>query len=311
MLRFGHVFCQHGSTVFIHKSHVQFGDPYQLTGCGHQLIHLYDMFFLAGLSSRIHMVRDMHLCAYTVNNCQTVCFPLFNPLNQALQLLVVVPVRFQIIIVDKQLHICRTMGAGQFHCRTYVVLTQIILPVEVVLGICFRYIACRLKVIEAVAVTICTGEWFIHHIPGQYIPFSCFHHTCNPGIHRPCECIGLLFRCLRHLVSRFFDLPYNVIEIVSVGFTKYREIESDGAHSFLCACNCACVGVFLPFSCKAGATHHGIVEISTWLCMCLGFSCGGFFRTDLHTEAISFTGGEHIGNLHKELCIPGIHRIIT
>ena len=100
------------------------------------------MFFLTFQSVRISIARDMHLSTDTINLGHAISFPIMNPLNQALQLTIVVPIAFQVIIVDEEFQFLRVaimvgkaLASISHGCANIVEVAEIILPVEIVLCI--------------------------------------------------------------------------------------------------------------------------------------------------------------------------------
>ena len=100
------------------------------------------MFFLTFLSVRISIARDMHLRCDTINLGHAISLPILDPLNQTLQLAIVVPIALQVIIIDEEFQFLRvtimggkTLASCSYSSANIINVTQIILPVEIVLCI--------------------------------------------------------------------------------------------------------------------------------------------------------------------------------
>ena len=80
----------------------------------------------------------MHLGTDTIDPCNSVRLPYAYPMDEAPELLVVIPVRFEIIVVDEKSERSRTaifclILSGLCNYDTYIILrSQIILPVEII-----------------------------------------------------------------------------------------------------------------------------------------------------------------------------------
>ncbi len=168
----------------------------------------------------------MHLCSDPIDDCFTISLPFFDPLDQALQLLVVVPVRFQIVVVNEQLCL----------------LARVCVPASLLCGHSYHpgNPASRSCSWHRLPIHFLLtggrrgrrryhlhGEGFVYHIPGKYIAICSCHHTFNPSVHGPGEGVSLLFGSEWNLVARFLDFPHNVIEIIGVGFLEFRKVESN------------------------------------------------------------------------------------
>lgn len=98
------------------------------------------MIFLALLSFGIHVVGYVHLSTDTVDNCFAVRFPTCNPLNQALELLVVVPVAFKVVVVDEELEVGGVASellevlTSKLNGDANEVVAQIVAPEELLIG---------------------------------------------------------------------------------------------------------------------------------------------------------------------------------
>ena len=216
MLCFSHILRLHTSAILVYIAHIEFGNLHEFTALCQDLEHLFHMIFLALLCNSISIATHVHLCTNTVNLRHTVSFPLFNPMYQTLNLLIVIPVRLQIIVVDKEFQRINTtiLGiilTGSSHNNAHIVfVTQVVLPVEVILSIFCRDIFGRLQSIESFTVITTSRNSFVHYIPSGHITASSFHHTFYPVVHGPCKGIFLLFgsqfkACLVRRISLTFS----------------------------------------------------------------------------------------------------------
>ena len=112
------------------------------------------MLFLALLSFGIHVVGYVHLSTDTVDNCFAVRFPTCDPLDQALELLVVVPVAFKVVVVDEELEVGGVASeflevlTGKLNGDANEVVAQVVAPEELLIGI--AGVVSRLKVVTLI-----------------------------------------------------------------------------------------------------------------------------------------------------------------
>ena len=89
------------------------------------------MFFCILLKVDIFIATDMHLRTDTVDFGYTVSLPFLDPVDKTLHLLIIVPIGLQIVVVDEECQILRTILAGEATSLTDVVeIAQMILPIE-------------------------------------------------------------------------------------------------------------------------------------------------------------------------------------
>ena len=130
----------------------------------------------------------MHLRADTVNLGYAVCLPLFNPLDERLDLLVVIPVGLQVVVVNEQFNILWTILASQsVNFANVINVAQEVLPEEIrTTDIpCTPLISIGVlqRVVVLAVVTIASNS-LIHHIPGFHLAVAGFHHALDPLLHR-------------------------------------------------------------------------------------------------------------------------------
>ena len=165
----------------------------------------------------------MHLSTDTIDLSNAILLPTLDPIDERLNLVVVVPVAFEVIVVDEELEL--TIVATLLFERLSIVLASktnsltdilevahAILPEEVV-GIVGTSM---LESIETTVITI-TCDCLVDNIPSLDMTLTCFHHSCNPLIHCPDESIVFLFWSQRNsaLDLLFYLRPYtDIIEVV-------------------------------------------------------------------------------------------------
>ena len=143
----------------------------------------------------------MHLCTDTVDLCFTIRFPTFDPINQTLYFFIVIPPRFQIIVVDEEFQISRIttifckIFAGKLDWNTSIIIAQEVLPVEVLspYSIIVR-IGSWLKSIITITIITTSRNRFIHNIPCSYRASAGFHHAFYPTFKLVGEYFFLFFR---------------------------------------------------------------------------------------------------------------------
>ena len=211
-----HVGGLYGVAVLIADAHVKLSDSHELARFGHKLKHLDDMLFLAPLGGRVEMIADVHLASDTVNLGDSIAFPLLNPLYEAFQFLVVVPIAFKVIVVDEKLEIGRIptifleILAGKPDRYTCEIITKVILPIELV-----RHVA-RLcsRMLEVVTLAPRSSlDGLIDNIPIRHITLSRLHHTFHPTFHLVGQHLGLLFGCEFYGISALLNLKLNIVDI--------------------------------------------------------------------------------------------------
>ena len=103
----------------------------------------------------------MHLTADTINLGNAISLPILDPLFQTLQLAIAVPITLQVIVIDEELQILRVstsiskaLASCSYSSANIIKVTQVILPVEIVLGIIGRNCTTcgRLEIIETIAI---------------------------------------------------------------------------------------------------------------------------------------------------------------
>ena len=75
------------------------------------------------LNAIIFEAADVHLCSDAVDFCNAVGLPLLDPLNKTPHFLVAIPVRFKVVVVDKELQFFRItleVLASACHSGTHV-----------------------------------------------------------------------------------------------------------------------------------------------------------------------------------------------
>ena len=188
MLSLGHAIRRNVLAAGIHISHIHFADTYILACCCHQLEHVGDGILLAVLRAAILIIRDVHLRADTVNLGNAICLPLLYPVDERLQLLVLIPVRLKVIVVDEEHNIFRTILTGKATSLTNIFeVAHEILPVESITAyipssigiISFRVLQC----VVALTVITATGDSLVDEIPCLDLAFTGSHHTLDPLVH--------------------------------------------------------------------------------------------------------------------------------
>ena len=192
MLLFRQIFSHNRLSRGVIIAHIQLGNLDELTRFGHQLQHFHHMFFLFLLRIRVGRERHMHLTSDAIYPRFAVFLPFFNPMNQAFELLVVVPIRLKVIVVDEEFQLSgiAIVGSkaptGSSNGRPNIVdIAQIVLPIEIVLGVIGRHSAAlsRLKVVPSVAILVFSGDRFIDNVPCRHVTVDSFHHFVNPCAH--------------------------------------------------------------------------------------------------------------------------------
>ena len=142
MLFLGHLIVSYVFASGIFITHIKFRNLAKLATFLHQLQHLDDMIFRIFLFVMISIARDMHLRCDTINLGNTISLPILDPLNQTLQLGIVVPIAIQVIIIDEEFQFLRvtimggkTLASCSYSSANIINVTQVILPVEIVLCI--------------------------------------------------------------------------------------------------------------------------------------------------------------------------------
>ena len=134
----------------------------------------------------------MHLGADAVNLGHSVSFPFLNPVDQALHLLVVIPIGLQVVVVDEQHDILGTILAGQSAGLAHILqVAHVVLPVEGIaahipcgIRIAIGVIALRvLQDIVSRAIVTITTDSLVHQIPSLHLAAAGFHHALNPLVH--------------------------------------------------------------------------------------------------------------------------------
>ena len=223
--------CLEWVTVLIYITHIKLWDTNELTWLWHNLKHIYYTLFLLLLLISILVVWDVHLRTDTVNlNCITL--PLLNPVYKALELLVIVPSTFKVVVIDEEFQLTLTTSSLVVTtCRRCSItneidITHVILPVEAIISICLIHISSMLEVI--VSITICISTWngFINKIPCLNFTTTSIHHTCYPLVHSPSKSITFLLWCLRYTTALALLLyfPYDIIKIICISISKIIHI---------------------------------------------------------------------------------------
>ena len=121
---------------------------------------------------------------YTVNMCIAVSFPSFNPFDERFQFAILIPVAFQIVIIDKQfqlISISFVMLACQTYCLTDIFnVSQIVLPEKIS---CIALRCAMLQGKYAFTVRITSGESLVDNIPCFDFAVSCCHDALYPFVH--------------------------------------------------------------------------------------------------------------------------------
>ena len=144
MLCLSHILRLHTGTILIYVAHIKLGYLHEFATFSQDFEHLHHMIFLTLLCSSISIATHVHLCTDTVNLRHPISFPLFNPVYQTLNFLIIVPVRLQIIVIDKEFQrsstavFCIILAGSSYHNTSVVFVTQVVLPVEVILDIFCR-----------------------------------------------------------------------------------------------------------------------------------------------------------------------------
>ncbi len=160
----------------------------------------------------------MHLAANTVNLRRAVSLPALNPLDEALQLAVLVPVALQVVVVDEELDALGTVLASQaYSCAHVVEVAQIVLPEEVV-DIVGRSV---LQGIDALAVRLTAGDGLVDHIPRHDFALAGLHHAADPLLHGPGQGVLLLLGSQRNGVH-LLNLAYSDRIEVKNGISSLR-----------------------------------------------------------------------------------------
>ena len=182
-----------------HVAHVHLRDSAELAALGDDLEHLGDVLldvveYLVALEA-----ADVHLCADAVDVGHAVGLPLIDPADQALHLLVVVPVGLQVVVVDEELHVLWAVLACQPAGLTHVFeVAHVVLPVEGVAADVPRAAVVAIGVLQqvvAVAVVTVAGDGLVNEVPGLDLTVTGFHHTLDPEVHGVDKCVvALLLR---------------------------------------------------------------------------------------------------------------------
>ena len=154
----------------------------------------------------------MHLTANTINLGNAVLLPLADPMNQTLEFLVVSS--FEVIIIDEELQLLRistsiskALASCSYSSANILKVTQVILPVEIILGIIGRNCTTcgRLELVETIAILICTRDSLVYNIPSLHLALGSFHHAVNPLLQNRSKYF-LLFLISQRFSIGFFDL---------------------------------------------------------------------------------------------------------
>src|SRR5574344_805749 len=138
----------------------------------------------------------MHLSTDTVNLCNTVSFPTLYPCNKALEFAIVVPITFEVIVVDEKLQVARCstisleMLACTCHCCAHIVeVAEVVLPV----GGIAAYVTCTTGLVAlrapeskySLAIGITARDSLVDNIPSLNLALASSHHCANPLVHSP------------------------------------------------------------------------------------------------------------------------------
>ena len=94
--------------------------------------HVQYAILLACLGRGIHIAGDMHLTTNAIHFCHAVGLPTLNPLDERFEFAIVVPITLQIIVVNEQSQILRTILSCQTDSLSGILqVAHIILPEEV------------------------------------------------------------------------------------------------------------------------------------------------------------------------------------
>ena len=145
----------------------------------------------------------MHLRTDTIDLCACL-FPLADPVDQRFELVVVVPGRLEVVVVDEELEVGRVGaldGSVSAACSllggNHVIdIAEVVLPEEVV----GRAFGSMLQVVEAVDVATARNG-LVDQIPSLHLAGCSIHHAADPKVHGVGERVVLLFVGLRASAS--------------------------------------------------------------------------------------------------------------
>ena len=140
VLFFCHLGCGNCVAVSIFITHIHLADTNQLSRIRHHCEHTGNSFFQTVERTTVFKIRDVHLCADTINLGHTIILPFLNPVDHRPDFLTGIntiflchiPCPLKIIIVDEELDILRTILTGQATSLTHIVqIAHVVLPVEI------------------------------------------------------------------------------------------------------------------------------------------------------------------------------------
>ena len=239
--------CKKFGTTSIHITHIHFTDTNQLSRIRHHCKHTCNRFFQAAERATVFVVRDMHLCADTIDLCDTITLPFLNPIDDRPDFFTStntifghdIPGSLKIVIVDEKFDILWTIFASQTTCLAYVVkITHVILPVEVgTTNIPRATITLRRSLQSVVAFTIIatTTDGLVYKIPSLNLTIAGFHHTLDPLIHGLNKGVmALLLSTRNHLTLITLKLDALDIDVTSeVNGINLQEQEIGAIHGRL------------------------------------------------------------------------------
>ena len=213
----------------------------------------------------ILIAADVHLRADTINLGYAIGLPLLNPVDETLHLLVVIPIRLQVVVVDKELHILRAIRTSQATSLTYVFqVAHVVLPIEIIttyipcsIGITTWVVSCRvLQQIVTLTVVTATRDCLVHKVPSLYLTVAGFHHTLNPLVHCIHQCVVHLFLGQRNS-SSFVTLELDVLDIdITYKVTTLQHKEAALHNTLIFYCH------VLPFGSKGNIRIFSIAPVT-------------------------------------------------
>ena len=310
MLLLSHLVEGNRSTSLILISHIKLRNLDELTCLSQRLKHLFDVALKLSLLSCITIACYVHLCTNTIDNNRLLCiriFPQTNPVDQAIQLSVLIPVTFQVVVIDKELQLrwitivlSKALTCISYGCTNIVDITEIILPVEAIGYIRRKSISCMLQLIESIS-TFLTRDRLVHNIPRCNITISSLHHTINPLAHCISKKSLLLFIRKRNGISRLRVVNFKIINKEGTSIFTDIQQQAQGIVTITFGSHIN----FLPISCNLDGREVATAFIAIRILEC-STKFTSYRTLDFHLQVIGCTILESETWFIVNLCIPGV-----